>query len=140
MMADSDIATAFDLASKDMTNEVVLQRWDEGKNVWSIEMGGIGPGYEQAIQNMGFAMLRVMVETPPDWQKAVDDKKYWWEYMDQVDANPRVSAIVKRIGPSGAQHGAAMNMASVFARHGYAKGMSMVKDSRHIQVNKTDQP
>ncbi len=139
-MTNSDIALALDLASKDMTNEVVLERWENGKGVWSIEMGGIGPGYEQAIQNIGFAMLRVMVETPPDWQKAVDDKVYWRGYMDQVDANPRVKAIVKRIGPSGAQHGAAMSMASVFARNGYAKGMAMAKDDRHIQVNKTSEP
>src|SRR5581483_2130454 len=26
-----------------------LARWDAGRAVWSIEMGGLGPGYEQCI-------------------------------------------------------------------------------------------
>lgn len=26
-----------------------LSRWDEGRSVWSISMGGFGPGYEQAL-------------------------------------------------------------------------------------------
>ena len=28
----------------------MLNKWDNGETVWSIEMGGLGPGYEQAIQ------------------------------------------------------------------------------------------
>src|SRR5690349_6978437 len=29
---------------------VWVARFDEGRSVWSIEMGGLGPGYEQALQ------------------------------------------------------------------------------------------
>jgi hypothetical protein len=30
--------------------EKMLSAWDSGDTVWSIELGGFGPGYEQAIQ------------------------------------------------------------------------------------------
>lgn len=32
------------------TIEELLTAWDSGDTVWSIELGGLGPGYEQAIQ------------------------------------------------------------------------------------------
>ena len=25
-----------------------LRRWDAGDSIWTVEMGGLGPGYEQA--------------------------------------------------------------------------------------------
>ena len=38
-----------------------LRRWDAGEGVWSIEMGGIGPGYEQCIQITAAEILRYMI-------------------------------------------------------------------------------
>ena len=35
-----------------------LAAWDAGRTVWTIEMGGLGPGYEQAIQTTVFEILR----------------------------------------------------------------------------------
>src|SRR3990172_3354015 len=35
-----------------------LKRWDEGRGVWSIEMGGLGPGYEQCIHITCAEILR----------------------------------------------------------------------------------
>lgn len=35
-----------------------LARWDEGDTVFTVEMGGFGPGYEQAIQLLVFEMIR----------------------------------------------------------------------------------
>lgn len=32
------------------TCEEALARWDAGETVFTAEMGGLGPGYEQAIQ------------------------------------------------------------------------------------------
>lgn len=35
-----------------------LAAWDEGKIVTTVELGGLGPGYEQAIQVCAFEMIR----------------------------------------------------------------------------------
>jgi hypothetical protein len=63
-------------------------------------------------------------------------REKWREYADKIDALPEIKAVVHHLGPSGAQHGAAMNLASIFARNGYAKGMEMVPEDRRIQVSK----
>lgn len=123
------------------TNEDVLRAWDAGDSVWSCSLGGLGPGYEQCIQLMGFEMLRAMLANPFDWDgfEGVGDgeKRARWEaYSEKIEADPTVAKTVKHLQPSGAQHGAAMNIASVFARNGYAKGMAMVPDDRRIQVRK----
>ena len=48
----------FDLASE------ALSAWDRGESVWSMEMGGIGPGYEQAIQVLVFEIVRDQLDSP----------------------------------------------------------------------------
>jgi hypothetical protein len=122
---------------KKATNEEVLAEWDSGGSVWSIELGGLGPGYEQCIQLMGFEMLRAIIASPPDWEKMSDDMTAWRAFRDQIEKDDGVAKVVEKLGPSGAQHGAAMNLATVFARNGYSKGMEMVPDDRRIQVSKT---
>ncbi|HET8636014.1 MAG TPA: hypothetical protein VFL96_04110 [Acidobacteriaceae bacterium] len=123
------------MADKDMTSEQAIAAWDAGDPVWTVEMGGIGPGYEQAIQIMGFEFLRWMLSAPPKdgWDNLEGDA--WREYRDACEA--ACSDTVKQIGPSGAQFGAAMNLASVFAKQGYAKGLTMVDADRHILVSKS---
>ncbi|KKK93920.1 hypothetical protein LCGC14_2688070 [marine sediment metagenome] len=32
------------------TLDEAIERWDAGRSLFSVEMGGLGPGYEQAIQ------------------------------------------------------------------------------------------
>jgi hypothetical protein len=97
-------------------------------------MGGIGPGYEQAIQVMAFDFLGWMHSHPPEdgWDEMKGDK--WRMYSSECEE--ACKQTVKRIGPSGAQFGAAMNIASVFARQGYAEALSMVGPDRHILVSK----
>lgn len=41
-----------------------LAAWDRGESVWSIEMGGLGPGYEQTIQVLTFEIVRDYLEKP----------------------------------------------------------------------------
>lgn len=124
---------------RETTNEQALAAWESGASVWTCDMGGMGPGYEQCIQIMGFTMLRAMLANPVDWKTLTEGeeaKEKWREYRGMIDADPIVKAVVERLGPSGAQHGAAMNIASVFARNGYAKGMEMVPEDRRIQVSR----
>lgn len=41
-----------------------LRRWDGGGSIWSIEMGGLGPGYEQAIQVLAIEIVRDNIGNP----------------------------------------------------------------------------
>jgi hypothetical protein len=120
---------------KSATNEDALAEWDRGGSVWSCELGGLGPGYEQCIQIMGFEFLRAMLADPFDYSKA-DDKDQWKAYIDKIEGMPGPKSVIEQLSPSGAQFGAAMNIASVFARNGYSKGMDMVPEDRRIQVSK----
>src|SRR5687768_3007466 len=36
------------------TVEDALRQWDAGETVFTVEMGGLGPGYEMAIQGLAF--------------------------------------------------------------------------------------
>lgn len=113
-----------------------LRRWDENRNVWSIEMGGVGPGYEQAIQITMAEILRHMVEAKYDvdlWQ----DKNVWAKDRDLIDDVVMRIPVIRGLGLSGAQWGAALNLAGHFYRNGPAGVMTddRVKD-RHIQVQR----
>jgi hypothetical protein len=110
-----------------------LKRWDEGHSVWSIEMGGLGPGYEQAIQITTVEVVKHLLEKQYDldkWKEEEQSDKIWKWSM----TNP----VIKDMGLSGAQWDAAVNLACML----YAKGPvtvmldERVKD-RHIQVCKT---
>ncbi len=118
--------------SRERTTEEALAAWDAGEPVWSVEMGGIGPGYEQAIQLMAFEMLRAMQATPVDWTNEDAVRAY----SDLIREQPNAKKIGSEVGASGAQHGAAMNIASIFTRQGYAKGLELAGDDRHILVSR----
>jgi len=126
------------MASTTITAREALAAWDAGDLVWTVEMGGMGPGYEQAIQMMAFEFLRYMLDHPPvdGWEslKGDDDGKKWRAYRNAVEASAK--AVVLRIGPSGAQFDAAMNIANVFAARGYSEGLAMAPD-RHILCSRT---
>lgn len=113
-----------------------LKRWDEGRSVWSISMGGLGPGYEQAIQITVAEILRHLLERGYDYAAWSDTEK-WQLDRKEIEAagfaNPKIDAL----GLSGAQWGAAMNMALQLYRRGPRAIMAdeQVKD-RHIQVQR----
>ena len=119
---------------REATNEDVLAEWDRGDSVWSCELGGLGPGYEQRIQIMVFEFLRAMLADPYDY--ATEDADAWGAYVDKIEKEPGPKSAIEKLRPSGAQFGAAMNIASVFAKNGYTKGMEVVPENRRIQVSK----
>jgi len=114
-----------------------LKRWDAGDGVWSIEMGGLGPGYEQCIHITMAEILRFMLEKKYDVSRW-EDKDKWATDRDEIEKFGLFNPIVKELGLSGAQWGAAMNLAAMFYRHGPVHVMNdeRVKD-RHIQVQRT---
>jgi hypothetical protein len=109
-----------------------IENWRKGNQVWSAELGGIGPGYEQAIQILLWEILS-------DWgDKPVpepDGENYLAEYTKFVDA------VVHKLdsdcgGFSGAQVGAARATAYQFLTYGYREMMGRLPQDRAILVSK----
>lgn len=96
----------------------ILSRWDDGKGVWSIAMGGFGPGYEQALQIAAFEVLRFLLDGG-----------------DIEDADT-IMPDIEYLGLSGAQWGAARNLARSFQLNGSRKLIDDCDDSRRILVGK----
>lgn len=114
-----------------------LSRWDEGRGVWSIEMGGLGPSYEQCIQITAAEILRCLLDmapNPDDWQ----DNEAWRRTRDAIEAAVHANDTVSTLGLSGAQFGAAMSLATGLYRQGPRKVFTDPKlEDRKIQVRRT---
>ena len=113
-----------------------LTRWDTGKTVWTIEMGGMGPGYEQAIHITCAEVLRHLLEAKynvEDWE----DSEKWKRDRDLIHEASFKNETIEKLGLSGAQFGAALDIAGRLYRDGprYIMNQEAVKD-RHIQVSK----
>lgn len=110
-----------------------LGRWDAGRGVWSISMGGLGPGYEQCIQITAAEMLRALLESKID----LDDESGRKQFNATLDERVGKLPVIEKLGLSGAQWGAASNLAAFIYKNGPRAMMAdpVVKD-RHIQVQK----
>lgn len=109
-----------------------LAKWDAGESVFTVEMGGLGPGYEMAIQGLAFELMRAL-------DGKMEDGKPWSHYDPIV--NPVVSECDGKPwgGFSGAQVGAAKSLVGHVVLKGYRNALreDAVKD-RLIQVSKHD--
>jgi len=112
-----------------------VERWDNGKSIWSIEMGGLGPGYEQCIQVMAVEFVRSMMAGKYDASKWVDSDAW---VKDREEIETMCKDTINKLSPSGAQFGAALNLASFIYKDGPINVMNdeKVKD-RHIQASKS---
>ena len=111
-----------------------LRRWDAGETIWSIEMGGFGPGYEQAIQTLAIEIVRDEIDKPLPQGK--EERHPWADAtVSRVDAKLPDGSYAMG-GFSGAQVGAAKQLAWKWLTDGPAAlhAMPEVKD-RHIQVS-----
>ena len=124
-----------------------LAAWDAGKEVQTVEMGGLGDGYEMAIQCLAFEMMRAIRDDPALRRmndETPDDGEFPQAFKDRLDAiatemdarNPETGRYALG-GLSGAQVGAAKNIAVNLSRHGYANARNSVPD-RLIFVRKQD--
>lgn len=114
------------------TAEEALRRWDAGQNLWSIEMGGLGPGYEQAIHIAAFELLRMALPLPRPSDPS--DADGWRALGKHIDEMPQPA--LKGMGLSGAQYGAALNIVMVTLRFGWRAGIEKAPEDRRIQVDK----
>lgn len=112
-----------------------LKRWDDGRGVWSIEMGGLGPGYEQCIQITAAEVLRHLLAEKYDHTKWQDGG--WKTDREKIEKYGFANERIKQLGLSGAQWGAAVSLATALYVQGPRKIMNdpRVKD-RHIQVRR----
>lgn len=108
------------------TAQQALERWDRGDIVASIELGGIGPGYEQAIQILVFELIRDNQPMPAD-----KDDPIWRTWGDAT-----VTRTDKAVGGySGAQVGAAKHLAVHALKNGWRKTIDSVDKERRIMVS-----
>lgn len=110
-------------------NKNALKRWDDDEIVWSIELGGLGPGYEQVIQATAFEILRDNLNAKLPTKE---------EYGDWADSTlKRTDKAVG--GHSGGTWGQAKWLAYRILLEGYDNFMKRAdKDipDRRIQVSK----
>lgn len=108
-----------------------LKRWNDGGMVWSVEMGGLGPGYEQALQIAATRIVAWLVEHKPDADAFGEDN--WKTTRQQIEDG----VSVEDLGLSGAQWGAAMNIALHLYRRGPAVCLNdPAIEDRKIQISK----
>lgn len=111
--------------------------WAKGETVWSAELGGLGPGYEQAIQIL---LFEILVRWPRETSvPEPEGDSYPRDYTKHVDTVAK--ALDETCGGfSGAQVGAAKATAYQFMRFGYGHMLTKLKSEdpeRLIQVDKT---
>jgi hypothetical protein len=109
-----------------------LRRWDAGETIWSIEMGGMGPGYEQAIQVLAIEIVRDNLDKPLPEGDA--EREWGYSTVSRIDhqlPNGKWSCG----GYSGAQVGAARNLAYWWLKRGPAAIHDEAKEDRRILVS-----
>lgn len=117
-----------------MTAKDAIATWDAGHSLWTIEMGGLGPGYEQCIQVAAVEILRDAIAAEEATDKHLD--------LDGFKAlrDATIHTHDKTLGGmSGAQASAATNIAWRAYNDGWGKMLQTAKeqgieDSRFIQV------
>ena len=108
------------------TAREALEAWDAGELVSTLEMGGLGPGYEQAIHILAFELIRGNLDkalpSPDDWPPDWGD-----DIVREVDKEYRFS---------GAQVGAAKQLAAKGLLYGWRATLDSAPVERRIIVSK----
>ena len=113
-----------------------LRRWDDNKTVWTIAVGGIGPGYEQAIHICCAEILRHLLEAKYDITSWADHN-LWTIDRNAIEAMGHKNPKIDELGLSGAQWGAALRLAVFLYRDGPRVLMADPKTKdRHILVQR----
>jgi hypothetical protein len=110
------------------TNEEIIKRWRAGDVIWTAELGGMGPGYEQAIQVLLFEIMST-------WNGPLPEPfgdSFPEEFTKHVD---RVVHGLTTWGFTGAQVGAAKSTAWQFMKFGYAEMLNKLPGDRRIMVS-----
>jgi hypothetical protein len=112
-----------------------LNRWDRGDVVWSIELGGLGPSYEQVIQIMSAEFVRHMLSMKYNSENWKDCEK-WAVDFNKIESDCVLKDYAAYFGISGAQWYSALSFATSLYSDGPRKVMAEVEKERHIQINR----
>jgi hypothetical protein len=105
----------------------MLVEWDSGRIVWTLEMGGMGPGYEQALQICMIEICRAAIKEP----RRQDETDQQYSDRFKVLRDKVVHEIDSMCGGfSGAQVGAATQLAYRFVTDGPEKAFASFKKQR----------
>lgn len=110
----------------------LLARWDAGESVFSIELGGLGPDYEQAIQVAAVEFARAGKDYKPLPNKKADAKAWYAicsEALKAIDANLG--------GLSGAMFGAASWLAYQWCCNGGPAGLYRRAEEKEKEEGKS---
>jgi hypothetical protein len=132
---------------KPQSVDEALAAWDRGDEVETVEMGGMGAGYETAIQCVVFELLRG-IRADDELKRAITDTPKGQTFPPEVlekldaltleaDAKDPETGRYKLGGLSGAQAGAAQNLAIILTTKGFQGAREQVPD-RLIFVRKQD--
>jgi hypothetical protein len=108
-----------------------LARWDAGQSVFTINLGGLGPGYDQVIQIAMFEVLRWLLDHKPD----LNDGEWKHDIAPLLEPEVFKNERIKKLGLSGAQWGAACQLASRIYYHGPIKVLDKSKNSIQTSDN-----
>lgn len=104
-------------APEQITVGDMLTRWDGGESIWSIEMGGLGPGYEQAIQVLIVELVRDGMGKVLPLPESKEAETWGDDTVRRLSHN----------GFSGAQVGAAKHVAYKMLRDGYSETLDSMR-------------
>lgn len=104
-----------------------LEKWDAGQPIWTIELGGMGPGYEQCIQVAAMEVLRDAIKDAIDPE---DEKVFYTRAEKTISYHDEALG-----GMSGAQAGSAMGLAYRAYRMGWSE---MLLDAQKQEGFKQD--
>lgn len=110
----------------------MINEYDAGGTVWSIEMGGMGPGYEQAIQVGVIESCRAHAKYGLNHRRVPTPEYAMNTYLsllldDAMKADPKWLD-----GLSGAQAGAVMNIVANYLRKGYGACIDEWRQDKHL--------
>lgn len=114
----------------------MLAAWDRGEIVATVEMGGLGPGYEQAIQMLTFEIVRDYVGQEIPEPSTPEMEGFWPAFGEAAIARTDDAAG----GYTGAMVGAAKQLAYNLLRKGWDQCRSEIEaqfgPERIIQVSR----
>lgn len=116
--------------TKPETAKEALARWDSGGSIWSVEMGGIGPGYEQCIHIVCFELIRDLLDKELPGE---DNERELSDFIRKVGHDNK---IISNLGLSGAQFGAGMGLAYRALKQGWRAMLDSAPKDRLLLVSK----
>lgn len=107
-----------------------LAKWDSGRGVWTIQMGGLSAGYDQAINLITAEFVRALLKLQPEIGETVTD-----DLREAINAD--CAEALECLGLSGAQYGAGLSLAIRLYKFGPIAVLEGAPDDRRVQASKS---